>query len=108
MLALLLVVVVVACFVILLACLFPTSSPRIDKRPKTETGLVQETKARWKDRRVISGGFFFDTEFQVWRGRIPEKSSKNTPFPLGGDCLEHRGGHPPRLRQDLRAADPNN
>ena len=40
------------------------------------------------------GGAFFGTEFQVWRGRIPEKSSKNTRFPLGGDCLEHRDRPP--------------
>ena len=36
------------------------------------------------------GRFFVSTEFQVWRGRIPEKWSKNGPFPLGGDCLERR------------------
>ena len=36
------------------------------------------------------GRSVFDAEFQVWRGRIPEKWSKNGPFPLGGDCLERR------------------
>ena len=82
----------VACFV--LACFGPRPLARFAPLPpkigniwKTETGLVQRTKARWKDRPIVSGGFFFDAEFQVWRGRIPEKSSKNTPFPLGGDCL---------------------
>ena len=34
--------------------------------------------------------FFGRAIFQVWRGRIPEKWSKNGPFPLGGDCLERR------------------
>ena len=33
------------------------------------------------------GPFSFSTEFQDWRGRIPEKWSKNGPFPLGGDGL---------------------
>ena len=36
------------------------------------------------------GPFFFDAEFQVWRGRIPEKSSKSGHFPLGVDCLYGR------------------
>ena len=31
--------------------------------------------------------FFLRAEFQVWRGRIPEKSSKSGHFPLGVDCL---------------------
>ena len=33
------------------------------------------------------GRFFLRAEFQVWRGRIPEKSSKSGHFPLGVDCL---------------------
>ena len=46
-------------------------------------GLVQETQARWKDRPNVPGAFFFSTRFQVWRGQIPEKWSKNSHFPLG-------------------------
>ena len=42
----------------------------------------------------LRGLFFYSTEFQVWRGRIPEKWSKNGPFPLGGDGLYGRDRYP--------------
>ena len=35
----------------------------------------------------LGGRFFLRAELQVWRGRIPEKSSKSGHFPLGVDCL---------------------
>ena len=54
---------------------------------RTEMGLVQETQARWKDRPNVPGAFFLKAIFQVWRGQIPEKSSKNSPFPLGDEGL---------------------
>ena len=54
---------------------------------KTEMGLVQQTQARWKDRPNVPGAFFLKAIFQVWRGQIPEKSSKNSPFPLGDEEL---------------------
>ena len=84
--ACLLVVVVVACD----ACP-PGEVAHFGKKGGWERGQKwdssDERSRVGKIAHLSRGPFFFDAEFRVWRGRIPEKWSKNGPFPLGGDCL---------------------
>ena len=53
----------------------------------------QNRDSRKKRKRVgkiaqmYRGRFLLKAIFQVWRGQIPEKSSKNSPFPLGVEGL---------------------
>ena len=85
-------------FFLLVACLFllrallaslPVSDifTQIDKTPKTGTGLVQQTKARWKGRPLVSGAFFCEGGIPGLEGSDDRKGIEKTHFPLGGDCL---------------------
>ena len=88
--SLLLVVVVVAC--LRSACLGRSHiSSKMAATFPDRNGPRPTNADRIGKLAVLSRGrFFFDAEFQVWRGRIPEKSSKSGHFPLGVDCLYAR------------------
>ena len=83
---LLLVVVVVAC--LRSACLGRSHiSSKMDSRSLDRNGPRPTNAVALESSPYCPGRLFFDAEFQVWRGRIPEKSSKSGHFPLGVDCL---------------------
>ena len=71
-----LVVVVVAC----LLARFAPLHPKIENIWQTEPGLVQETKARWKDRRIVSGEFFFRYGIPGLEGSDPRKVVQKHPI----------------------------
>ena len=88
------VMLVVACL-LLLACLLALRLPGEAAHFVKNGGYLSGQKRASSDERsrigklalLSRGRFFFDAEFQVWRGRIPEKSSKSGHFPLGVDCV---------------------
>ena len=84
-----------ACLLLLLACLLALRLPgevahfvKNGGNPPGQKRASSDERSRIGKLALLSRGrFFLRAEFQVWRGRIPEKSSKSGHFPLGVDCL---------------------
>ena len=86
---------------------FAPLPPKIDQGPLTETGLVQRTIARWKDRRIVSGGFFFRCGIPGLEGSDPRKVVQKHPFSPRGRRPLAPGPPLGGISEDLRAAVPN-
>ena len=91
----------------LLACPLRTSSRKTEKVCQTETGLVQRTIARWKDRPIVSGGFFFRCGIPGLEGSDPRKVVQKHPFSPRGRRPLAPGPPLGGISEDLRAAVPN-
>ena len=62
----------------------------LGKKPEQKGGSSKKRKRVGKIAPLSRVSFFLRAEFQVWRDRNPQKSPRNTHFPLGCDALERR------------------
>ena len=100
---------------LLLCCLLRAQSitafaplpPKIENIWQTEPGLVRRTKARWKDRPIVSGGFFYRYGIPGLEGSDPRKVVQKHPFSPRGRRPLAPGPPLGGISEDLRAAVPN-
>ena len=104
----------VACY-LLCCCLlralsitaFAPLPPKIENICLTETGLVQRTIARWKDRPIVSRELFFRYGIPGLEGSDPRKVVQKHPFSPRGRRPLVPGPPLGGISEDLRAAVPN-
>ena len=53
---------------------------KVEKVTQTEMKMVKQTIARWKDRRLLSGGFLFEGGIPILEGSDPGKVVQKVPI----------------------------